>query len=180
MTLYEQCTAFCVCEDDISRRPGAAQELLRTPRALGRGLNVSAVEAHLESGSTRLLRVFHRRLVIGVAPASKILSGRTLSLQRLDRVRSSFCLLLSGFFRCRKGHNASHTNTHAARAEGPEAVGHQPSNFLTVGHPLAIPGGEAIVGPKHAIEDAGLRLMQGTIERHISANVPYVIPAKVS
>lgn len=64
------------------------QELLRTPRSLGRGRNTSAVEEHLVPGSTRLLRVFHRRLVIGVTPAQKILSGRTLSFQRLDRVSS--------------------------------------------------------------------------------------------
>mmetsp|Transcript_4800 Transcript_4800/g.13790 ORF Transcript_4800/g.13790 Transcript_4800/m.13790 type:complete len:879 (+) Transcript_4800:326-2962(+) len=61
-------------------------ELLRTPRSLGRGRNTSAVEEHLVPGSTRLLRVFHRRLVIGVTPAQKILSGRTLSFQRLDRI----------------------------------------------------------------------------------------------
>ena len=97
------------CSDtcNINRHPRNAQELLRTPRSLGRGRNVTAVEAHLEGGSSRLLRVFHRRLVIGVAPASKILSGRTLPFQRLDRVRAFFFPRFQTL-----APTVSHTHTH--------------------------------------------------------------------
>lgn len=68
-----------------ARNQGALNwELLRP--GLHRGENETAVRARLVPGTLNLLRVFRDRLTIGILPNSRVLSGRTLSFQHLDRI----------------------------------------------------------------------------------------------